>query len=89
MIRATSFTSGPCAPLSSMRGNRNATGRASKSASRARTSGAAHGLVRRRSIRLIIAGTSGMIESHTSSIPTKPMVPNWLKPRKRVMTSEP
>ena len=44
---------------------------------------------RSRSPRASIAGTSGMTESHTSSMPTKPMVPNWLKPRKFVIVSDP
>ncbi len=35
------------------------------------------------------AGTQGIIAIHTRIIPTKPIIPNWLKPRKRVTTSEP
>ena len=42
-----------------------------------------------RSTSTISAGKQGIIEIHTSSIPMKPMTPNWLKPRKRVTVSEP
>ncbi len=35
------------------------------------------------------AGTHGIIETHTSSMPTKPIHPNWLNPRKSVTVSEP
>ena len=30
-----------------------------------------------------------MTPEQTRSMPTKPIIPNWLKPRNRVMTSEP
>ncbi len=35
------------------------------------------------------AGTQGIIETHTRSIPTKPIHPNWLKPRNCVTVSDP
>jgi len=35
------------------------------------------------------AGTHGIIEIQTSNIPTKPIQPNWLNPRKSVTVSEP
>ena len=35
------------------------------------------------------AGTHGIIDTQTSSMPTKPIQPNWLKPRKSVTVSEP
>jgi hypothetical protein len=35
------------------------------------------------------AGTHGIIDTHTSSIPTKPIHPNWLNPRNWVTVSDP
>ena len=42
-----------------------------------------------RSRSTTLAGRQGIIEIHTSSIPKKPIMPNWLKPRNCVTVSEP